>query len=181
MTWIVIVLVLSAIAMLAIYGLLRGSFQHPPNLAETLERLRPINIASLQHLASSREDEFLRRQLSDREYRRLRNMRAQALRSYYSSALQNCSLLLAYGGALANHADPAHLQFGRELCRVTLQLRFCLWCGLAGVFFSSFAPQLYLSPGHAFDLYREVGLLLSSFAEQRAPGLQLVVSRQFSL
>lgn len=181
MMWAIIILVLAATALVAIYGLLHGSFQHPSNLADMLERLRPINTASLQHLASRREDEFLRRHVPDREYRRLRKMRARALRSYYSNALQNCSLLMAYGETLASHADPAYLQFGRELCRVTLQLRFALWRGLAGVFFSSLAPPLYSHPRQAFELYREVGLRLSSFAEQYAPGLLLVVCRQFSL
>jgi hypothetical protein len=181
MIWIVIVLVLATAALLAIYGLLRGSLEHPRNLAEMVERLRPINPASLQHLASRREDEFLRKCIPNREYRRLRTMRMQALRSYYSNALQNCSLLLAYGQLLGTHADPVHVQFGRDLCRVTLQLRFALWRGLAEVFFCSFAPYLHPYPREIFELYYEVGFRLSAFSEQYAPGLHLIISRQFSL
>lgn len=181
MIWIAIILVLGTVALFAIYGLLRGSLEHPRNLAEMVERLRPINPASLQHLASRREDEFLRKRIPSREYRRLRNLRMQALRAYYSNALKNCSLLLAYGQLLGAHADPAHVQFGRDLCRVTLQLRFALWRGLAGVFFCGFAPSLYPYPREIFDLYHEVGFRLSAFSEQYAPGLHLIISQQFSL
>lgn len=181
MMWTTIILVLAATALFAIYGLLHGSLEHPRNLAEMVERLLPMNPASLQHLASRREDEFLRQRIPEREYRRLRTMRMQALRSYYSSALQNCSILLAYGQLLATHADPVHVQFGRELCRVTLQLRFALWRGLAGVFFCWFARSIHPYPREIFDLYHEVGFRLSAFSEQYAPGLHLVISRQFSL
>lgn len=179
MTAIVIVLLLAIAATLVVVKLLRGSIQHPSNLAQLLETLEPVNAGSFRHLAADTDDCFLKNNLPHREYRRIRKLRLEAIQAYYASALQNTSLLLSYSELLIRSEKIELVEFGQQLGPVVMQLRLALMRGLAEVFLCYLIPIRIPRWRRVTDLYEQVGSHLSSFCETHAPDLQFVLAERF--
>ena len=176
---ILLLLGLIAAAAVAIGKLLRGSIQQLSNLPELLDKLEPFNIACFRHIASEVDDQYLKKKLPGREYRRLRLIRLRAIHAYYKSAFYNSSLLLAYGQALLNASDPELSSFGQQLSTAAIQLRLALIQGFVGVFFCYFMPLHIPYWRQITDRYDQVGAHLKALCEIHAPDLGMAVSDHF--
>lgn len=179
MTAIVVVLLVAFAATVVIVKLLRGSIEHPSNLAQLLDSLEPVNAGCFRHLASDADDVFLRKTLPPREYRRIRRLRLRAIHAYYASALQNTSLLLSYSELLSRSETMELATFGQQLSPLVVQLRLALLRGLPVVVLCYFLPIGTSQWRRITDLYEQVGGHLGSFCKMHAPDLQFVFSERF--
>lgn len=161
--------------------LFRGSMEQPANLLELLERMQPVNAATLRHLACGVDDSFLRETLPSSQYRRLRRLRLRAILSYYHTALRNSAVLISYGSLLERSTVQELKSFGEQLSSSAIQLRLALLVGIIAVAFCYVAPVELPYWRPISDLYDSIGAYLNGFCEEHAPDLQFVVVRHFSL
>jgi len=177
----VVVIVLAIAAGLVVVKLLRGSLEHPSNLAQLVECLEPVNPACLRHLASEGDDLYLKENLPAREYRRLRRLRLKAIHGYYSSALQNASVLLSYAELLSRSGKIELVEFGQQLSPIVLHLRLALMGGLPGILVCYLLPLDIPLWRTAAQLYEQIGVHLGSFCETHAPDLRFELGERFPL
>jgi hypothetical protein len=177
----VILLTVAIVGAATLAYLLRGSMEQPANLLELLERMEPVNAASLRHLACGVDDSFLRETLPSSQYRRLRRLRLRAILAYYYTAFRNSAVLISYGFMLEKSGLEELKLFGEQLGSSAVQLRFALLGGMIAVALCYVAPlQLpYWRP--ISDLYETIGANLKGFCEAHAPDLQFAVVEHFSL
>ena len=175
----VVILLLLVVAVIGLGRLLRGKMEHPTNLGQLLERLHTVNAASFRHLASEADDLFLRKSLAPSEYRRLHRLRLRALRSYYTAALQNSSLLLSYADLLVRSGKPELVEVGQQLSPIAVQLRLALIRGFIGIFVCYLLPVDIPRWRQVSELYRQAGSHLGTFCEVHAPDLQLELAERF--
>lgn len=181
MTAVLIVLVLAIAAGVVIVKLLRGSLEHPSNLAHLVECLEPVNPACFRHLASETDDIYLKTNLPAREYRRLRRLRLKAIHAYYSSALQNASVLISYAELLSRSNKTELAEFGQHLSPVVLHLRLALLGGLPGILVCYFLPLDIPQWRRVTELYEQIGHHLGTFCETHAPDLRFELGERFPL
>ena len=178
---VLIFLALALVGFAALIYLLRGSMQQPANLLELLERIEPVNVATLRHLACGIDDDFLRETLPASEYRRLRRLRLRAILSYYLSALKNSAVLISYGSMLEKSRSPEVRVFGEQLGSSAVQLRFALLVGMSAVLVCYVAPVELPYWRPISDHYETIGGHLKAFCHEHAPDIQFAVSEHFCL
>ena len=75
-------------------------------LEDLAGRTRPVDLESFRNLVDRKEEDFLRENLSPREFRAVQRDRMRAALSYIHNTAYNAAFLLRVGAAAARSSDP---------------------------------------------------------------------------
>lgn len=110
--------------------------------------LTPVDLNAFESLMDPQEEEYLRLNLSAKEFRSVQRERIRVARLYVAAISKNASVLVGMGQAARSEREPELAASGQELMRRAVQLK--LWCVLAQMRLSSaFLFPAVLSPSSA--------------------------------
>lgn len=85
--------------------------------------IQPIDVEAFRNLCDPGEEEYLRRRLTESEYRQVRRVRLRALAAYVRAAGQNAGVLVYQGQSAMASPDQATAAAASELVGEALLLR----------------------------------------------------------
>jgi hypothetical protein len=120
-----------ALAAVAVAFLLFLSYQvwWQSSTAKEITDLSPVDLEAFRNLTDPREVDFLRVNLSPREFRRIQRLRLRAAAVYISSISQNAGRLLVVGRSVSAHPNPDIAASGLDVVYRALRLK--MWCSLS--------------------------------------------------
>jgi len=92
-------------------------------------QLTSVDLEAFENLTDPEEEQYLRKNLSPAEFRRVQRTRLRAAKLYVAALSQNAVVLLAVGQSARSNADPAIVATGREIVQRAIRLR--IWCLLS--------------------------------------------------
>jgi hypothetical protein len=163
------------VAFLALAGLIllllvtRGYSNSVSGLEDLAGRTRPIDIEAFRNIIDPGEEEFLRANLSLREFRSLQRQRLLAASEYVSSAAHNAAVLLRLGQAGLHNADPTVAAAARQLVDNALRLRIYALLSLAKLYVRFAVPEARLSSESLAENYQQLRSLAGYLALSENP------------
>jgi hypothetical protein len=92
-------------------------------------QLTPVDLEAFENLTDPEEEQFLRKNLSPDEFRRVQRTRVRAAKMYVAALSQNAVLLVAVGQSARASADPEIAAAGQEIIHRAIRLK--IWCFLS--------------------------------------------------
>ena len=159
-----------AFAAVAIVFLLFLSYQvwWQSGNTEEIETLSPVDLEAFRNLTDPQEVDFLRVNLSSKEFRRIQRLRLRAAAVYISAISQNAGKLVVVGRSVSVHTDTDIAAAGLDVVHRALQLK--LWCSLALVKVNAtiVCPTLLSPSTKIADRYLDVTSLTASLPKKLA-------------
>jgi hypothetical protein len=158
-----LVAVALAILLLLLYleGGQNGSVGRMEDLAG---RTCPVDIEAFRNVIDPTEDDFLRANLTAREFRAIQRKRTRAALDYIGNTTRNAGLLLRLGEAAARSADPRVAVAGRQLVESALRLRAYALLSRTQLYARILLPGARFSYGKLADNYQHLSVLASQLA-----------------
>ena len=118
-------IILVVAAALALVFILRITFSRSLQISSTalVAQIQPIDIEAFRNLVDPAEDEYLRRRLSDSEFRGVRRERLRAMAAYIRAAGQNAAVLVRLGQSALAAGDAQTTEAARQLIEGAVLLR----------------------------------------------------------
>lgn len=143
-----IVLALLAVLFLFFLGSqLWSRYSHGRTIQRHSSELTPVDLEAFENLTDPDEEQFLRTNLSPREFRGVQRLRIRAAKLYVAALSQNAGVLVAVGQSARLNSDPEVAATGQELMQKAIRLK--VWClfSLIRIEAAFFFP-VYLSPSN---------------------------------
>ena len=159
-----------AFAIVAICFLLFLSYQvwcHTDNVRSNKD-LAPVDLEAFRNLTDPREVDFLRANLSAREFRRIQRTRLRAVASYITAISEHAGKLVVVGRSASAHPDPEVAATGGELVQRAFQLK--LWCSFSLLKLNAtlLFPGLFAPSSQIADRYLAVTSLSAAMPDELA-------------
>lgn len=136
-----IMLLIVVFAVVGLLLLVRGALGHAAQVrsADDLRKqIVSVDAQAFRNLTSPAEEEFLRSNLSPRQFRTVQRQRLRAALGYVTAVSGNAAVLVRMGQSARHSADPAVAEAGRKLIESAVRLRVSalqvevrLRCGIA--------------------------------------------------
>jgi hypothetical protein len=141
-----IVAVLAGALLLFLASQVRGWYARRGDGLQTESgQLTPVDLEAFENLTDPEEEQYLRKNLSSAEFRRVQRTRLRAAKMYVAALSQNAVVLIAVGQSARSNADPAIKATGEEILHRAIHLR--IWCFLSRVRMdAAFVFPTYFSP-----------------------------------
>jgi len=179
MTVAVILIVISVAALGLLFSVARGRSASVNSLEELRGHTRPVDLESFRNLIDPAEENFLRANLSPRNFRIVQRERLRATLQYVQWASQNAAVLLRLGEAARGSADPQIAQAAQVLIASALRLRLYALLTVPKLYVGIALPGAKLSPGHLVERYQKLssqaGQLVVMQNPSRTPRLSAVL------
>jgi hypothetical protein len=169
MTLSVIFVVIALLVVVSLWRLAHGQRKVAQNSAELTGRLRAVDLQAFQNLVSLKEDEFLRRNLTPRVFRKVQRLRLRAAIGYVEGVAANAVILLRLGEWAADSADAEVVTAGHELAEAASRLRVYSLLVLSKLYMGVLLPGVSLSPGGIAEQYGDLARLISRLNRLRVP------------
>lgn len=124
---IVFVLLLIAVAfvLFLVFQFWGRYFQRGPSA--NASQLIPVDLDAFENLTDPEEEEYLRRNLSASEFRRVQRLRIGVAKVYVATLSENASTLVSIGQSARHHLDPKTADSGKKLVERAIDLKIgCL-------------------------------------------------------
>jgi len=89
-------------------------------------QLTPVDLEAFDNLTDPEEEQFLRTNLSPKEFRRVQRLRIRAAKLYVAALSQNAGVLMAAGQSARLNSNPDVAATGQELVQKAIRLK--VWC-----------------------------------------------------
>ena len=159
-----------ALAAVAVVFLLFLSYQvwWQSDNAEEITDLSPVDLQAFRNLMDPQEVDFLRVNLSPKDFRRIQRLRLRAAAVYISAISQNAGRLLVVGRSVSAHPDSDIAAAGLDVVHRALQLK--LWCSLSllKLHATSLFPTLLSPSSRIADRYLDVTSLTAALPKKLA-------------
>ena len=136
-------------------------------LPQLTEQIRPVDIDAFGNLMSLEEEEFLRRHLTTRMFRKTQRRRIRAAMGYVSRVSANAGILLRIGELATDSSDAHILAAGRELIDRASRLRLNAILVLMKLSVAFILPGVPLSVGGIAGGYKDLSRLLVQLSQRR--------------
>jgi hypothetical protein len=137
-----------AVLLFLLFLIFQWRRQYGPMRKSASDGLTPVDLNAFENLMDLEEEEYLRLNLSPKEFRSVQRERIRVARLYVATISKNASMLVGIGQAARSQSDPELAASGQELMRRAVQLK--IWCVLAQVRLgSAFLFPAVLSPSSA--------------------------------
>lgn len=114
-------------------------------LPDQAGQLTPVDLEAFENLVDPEEEQYLRMNLSTREFRRVQRTRIRAAKMYVAALLQNAAVLAEVGQSARSNADPEVAAAGQEIVQRAMRLK--VWCLVSRLRMdAAFVFPGYLSP-----------------------------------
>ena len=179
MTIPVILIVLSVAALVLFVHMARGRRITVENLEDLRGRTRPVDSESFRNLIDPAEEEYLRSNLSARDFRMVQRERLRATLEYVQAASQNSAVLLRLGEAARRSPDPKVALAGDQVMSSAIRLRMFALIAVPKLYVGILLPGARLSPGRLVEGYQQLSGLAGQLAlmqnPARTPRMSLVL------
>jgi hypothetical protein len=118
-----------AVSLFLLFLVFQWRRQYGPRRGSAAGALTPVDLNAFENLMDRDEEEYLRLNLSAKEFRSVQRERIRVARLYVAAISKNASVLVGMGQAARSQRDPEVAASGQELMRHAVQLK--LWCVLA--------------------------------------------------
>ena len=163
-------LIVVALAILLLLLYVEGGRNSSVNGVEDLAgRTRPVDLEAFRNLVDAGEEDFLRANLSRREFRAVQRERTRAALEYVRNSAHNAACLLRLGEAASRSGDPRIAQAGRQLIDSALRLRAYALLSNTRLYVRLVFPESRLSYGQLADKYQNLSALASQLALMQYP------------
>jgi hypothetical protein len=148
-----IVAVVAAVLLLFLASQVWGRYAR---LQTETGQLTAVDLEAFENLTDPEEEQYLRKNLSSAEFRRVQRTRLRAAKMYVAALSRNAVVLVAVGQSARSNADPAIAATGQEIVQRAIQLR--IWCLLSLLRMNAaFVFPAHLSPsGRVANEYMQV-------------------------
>ena len=159
-----------ALAAVAVAFLLFLSYQvwWQSSTAEQITDLSPVDLEAFRNLTDPREVDFLRVNLSPREFRRIQRLRLRAAAVYISAISQNAGRLVVVGRSVNAHPDEEIAALGLDVVHRAFQLKLSCLLALLKVGATIVFPTLLSPSSRIADRYLDVTSLTASLPNKLA-------------
>jgi hypothetical protein len=125
-----IVAILAAVLLPFLASQVWGRYaRHSDALQSEAGLLTPVDLEAFENLTDPEEEQYLRKNLSSAEFRRVQRTRLRAAKMYIATLSQNAVVLVAVGQSARSNADPVIAATGQEIMQRAIRLR--IWCLLS--------------------------------------------------
>jgi hypothetical protein len=147
MTIIALIIVLvSCLAIAAIFWMARGSQSATFNLEELRAQLQPMDVGAFRNLIDSNERQYLCDRLPASEFRRIHRERMLAATDYVWCAARNAGILIRLGEAAKNVSDSSLAETASTLQENAFHLRLQAFQAIPRLYLSMIVPDWDLAP-----------------------------------
>ncbi len=165
-----LILILAALGIVLLLLYLEGGRSSGSPAIQDLSILaRPVDIDAFRNLVDPAEEDFLRVNLSPREFRAVQRERLRAAVDYIRSAARHATELLRLGEAAASQPDARIAQAGRQLVESAAHLRLLTLLVLAQLCFRIALPTTRLSYARLVDRYQRLSGLAGQLIVMQRP------------
>jgi hypothetical protein len=119
----ILIVVLSVLALVALFTLARGQLYGRAAPGQDTHQLQAIDVEAFRNLVDEGEQQFLRQNLEPAEFREVQRQRTLAAIDYVRGAAKNARILIAVGEAARQSADPAIASAAEKLFENAVELR----------------------------------------------------------
>jgi hypothetical protein len=133
-----------------------------------IEDLSPVDLVAFRNLTDPSEAQFLRINLSPREFRKVQRIRMRAMAKYISVISKNAASLVVIGRSVSADSDAEVAAIGLDVVRRALELK--LWCSLSLLKLNATMvyPNLLSSSSKIAERYLDVTSLTASLPKKLA-------------
>ena len=122
--------VIAAVLLLFLASQVWGRYARRGDALQTeTSQLTPVDLEAFENLTDPDEEQYLRKNLSSAEFRRVQRSRLRAAKMYVAALSQNAAVLVAVGQSARAHADPEVAAAGQEIMQRAIRLK--IWCLLS--------------------------------------------------
>lgn len=179
MTVAIVLIFISIAALALLFSAARGRSSSVTNLDDLRGHTHPVDLESFRNLIDPAEENFLRANLSPRNFRIVQRERLRATLQYVQWASQNAAVLLRLGEAARGSADPRISEAAQVLIASALRLRVYALLTIPKLYVGIALPGAQLSPGHLVERYQKLssqaGQLVVMQNPTRTPRLSVVL------
>ena len=119
-------------------------------------QIQPIDLDAFRNLADPAEDAYLRRKLSQAEYRRVRRLRLKAMAAYVQIATQNAALLIHLGQSALSSSNVETTAAAHDLINDALLLRRNATFAMFKIYIAWTWPNADVAAGSVVDGYQQL-------------------------
>lgn len=152
----ILALILASAALWIVWLSVRGSRAAIRSAEEFQQQLRDVDLEAMQNLMSPSEDAFLRRALSEADYREVERARIRAMLDYISAISWNAALFMRAVGTLRRNPDPQVAASAASISKQALDLRMLSLLAQVALYLRLLIPTARISPLGIAGAYAEV-------------------------
>jgi hypothetical protein len=130
---------------------------------------RPVDVEAFRNLVDPGEEDYLRSNLSPRQFRTVQRGRMRAALVYVRNAAHNAAFLLRLGEAASKSSDPRIADAGNQLIESALRLRAYALLSIAKLYVRMVFPEARLSYGRLVDYYQHLSALSGQLTQMQRP------------
>lgn len=145
MTIAIIFALLGIVALAAIIYLAKSNTRNG-NLDELAAQLHPVDVRAFRNLINESEEQFLRDNLSFRDFRSIHRERMVAAVEYVHCAAKNAAILVRLAEAACLNSDPEIVAAGERLLENALRLRLYAWQTIPRLYVAILLPGIARGP-----------------------------------
>lgn len=174
-----ILIAISVLSLTLFFYAARGRSASIKNLDDLRGQTRPVDIGSFRNLIDPAEEQYLCRNLSAQNFRKVQRARLRATLDYIQSASQNAAVLMRLGEAARKNPDPKIALAAEQLVSSAIRLRLFAIIAIPKLYLAILIPGAHLSPSHIVEGYQQLSGLAGQLAVMqnpaRAPRLSAVL------
>ena len=164
-----IYIAVALMAMAMMWRAARGQSAPVKALDDLQGRTLEVDLAAFRNLTDPAQDEFLRRELSPREFRAVQRGRRLAAIEYLRRAAHNATILLRLGEAARKSVEPAIMAAGEQLVGAALTMRLYSLLAIAELYVEVALPDVSFSLAKATEHYESLRVSLSRLGYLQRP------------
>jgi hypothetical protein len=172
-TAILVILAFCALAYISFVAV-RGHAPAVTDIAELRGKTEPIDLLAFRNLTDPAEEQYLREQLSSKDFRVVQKQRLRATLAYLEGVSANAAVLLRLGEAVRHSPDPRMADAGLRLVNNAFQVRLYATSAQVRLHMALILPGIAMGRSSVFNSYEQLtkavsrlGYLQNSTAVQR--------------
>jgi len=160
MTVTIILVIIAVLALALLVWLAKGQASSCRILENPTQHLRSVDIEAFRNLVDPAEEEFLRRSLAVRDFRKIQRERLLAAVDYVSGAAHNAAILMRIGEAARRSQDLATAEAAEKLIVNATRLRLYALRAMAMLYLGMILPGTRISAVPIAEPYEQMTRLV---------------------
>ena len=148
-----IIIFITAFVLVLLWAAVRGRAAQVQDLKSAQDAIAPVDIEAFRNLTDVQQENFLRRELSRRDFRRVQRARYRAIAGYLLQVAHNASVMLRLGETARASHEPSVQAQGAELASAAAAVRLYSLLALAQAYLGVLLPGVGVSVGTVADSY----------------------------
>jgi hypothetical protein len=172
MTLAIVLVIIAALSLVIILRVSASRSLEVPGETSLAGQIQPIDVEAFRNLVDPAEDEYLRRRLLPRQFRKVRRERLRATAAYVQAAGRNASLLVRIGSAALESGDERISEAAHRLVNDALLLQRNATYAMLKIYVARAVPAVDLTASPVLNSYEGItasAMLLGRLQNPAAP------------